>query len=539
MSTTSLLQETTKALVSTYPNEYLIKNFLFGCEYSNELIIKNNMDFSMVLNIVSSDTKKLQLSKRLVKLSPFQSQNIEFTLKVCKKYNTEYFFKHKKLYITIRNDLFDIKIPFLLDYLYDKSKDLSEFENNESLIKSNKNTSSRSISKRINTSVKRVKIDHCRNNNNNLLNISSVKYIPTKELSEDPSKKTLYNNLSINNIKEESYEVKEKIKFEQTKPLSIQYFGKERNLLKLQNTLKFSIFSEKMSANYLLERENYLLKAEIKEIKEINKISDMKQAVCNKPIDFQQELVRQSNNFEIITSKLKNNMDTEKKALQKLIESSSNLLISSIDMHEDQKQYIYQKEYLMNLTSSDQFDKLLSEYNSFQNSILKLHINCIIDLIEQRDHLISENDKLKNLIENNNSKAELEIKAIYEEFDYKNDLIEKLQLKINHFEKETRHKEQTIISSKQATNDNKNLDSLFILLNDKDEEILSLKAQLHYLESTNYNLKKNSFLKSNSQNFSSVLNNNLNLTTTSMTDYEEEVEPYSNINRNNQRKRKI
>jgi hypothetical protein len=104
--------EEAKRILRITPENYTINNFKYEKLYTDKIQIKNQMEFPLVLNIKSSDLKKMQVAEKIVKLNGQQSVRLTFNIKIKKNIPIG------SLYISITNDLIDYKF-----YITLKSKD--------------------------------------------------------------------------------------------------------------------------------------------------------------------------------------------------------------------------------------------------------------------------------------------------------------------------------------------------------------------------------------------------------------------------------
>jgi hypothetical protein len=96
-------------LIQIKPAIYCINNFEFDKLYTDKLIIKNNAEFPVVLNIRSSDSDKLIISQKLIKMNARQSVRVTFSLKVPSKISAV-----RDFYLLFHNEMIDLKFPIHL-----------------------------------------------------------------------------------------------------------------------------------------------------------------------------------------------------------------------------------------------------------------------------------------------------------------------------------------------------------------------------------------------------------------------------------------
>jgi uncharacterized small protein (DUF1192 family) len=109
--------EDAKRLIKVRPDSYTLNNFQFDKLYVDKIQIKNLMDFPLVLNIRSSDSKILQVAEKIVKLNGHQMVRVSFTIKIKTHIKTTCI---RNMYIWLYNDLIDYKYYLTLNTRFNK-----------------------------------------------------------------------------------------------------------------------------------------------------------------------------------------------------------------------------------------------------------------------------------------------------------------------------------------------------------------------------------------------------------------------------------
>ena len=160
-----------KSCINIFPTKIYIQNFQFDKLYSNHILIKNLMDFSMILNANSSDFKKFYIKEKILRLNVQQSFMLEYRIKINKKFDNMYFYCNQNLYLTLKNDICDIKIPVVLDYMHNSTSNIGIFNNNNnSNSNMNNNVSASNIHSKKNTNMLEMRNESCLNYNSNNTN---------------------------------------------------------------------------------------------------------------------------------------------------------------------------------------------------------------------------------------------------------------------------------------------------------------------------------------------------------------------------------
>jgi hypothetical protein len=120
-------QEATK-VIKIRPASYFLNNFTFDRLYCDKIQIKNLMSFPIVLNIRSSDGKKMQVSEKIVKVNAKQTVRVGFSLRIETHIKTTCI---RNLFIWIYNDLIDYKYFLNLNTKFDKLLKGKATDNNE------------------------------------------------------------------------------------------------------------------------------------------------------------------------------------------------------------------------------------------------------------------------------------------------------------------------------------------------------------------------------------------------------------------------
>lgn len=103
-------------LISATPEILTLNNFKFDVLYKEKLKLTNLMDFTIILNLVSSDPKKIYIRERIIKLSPLQTTEVTIKIIVSSVFNNVYFYKNtKNNFILVRNELMDMRIPVIFE----------------------------------------------------------------------------------------------------------------------------------------------------------------------------------------------------------------------------------------------------------------------------------------------------------------------------------------------------------------------------------------------------------------------------------------
>ena len=197
--------EVTNLLIATVPTQIIMNNFKFDKLYKETFTLKNTADFTVIVNLVSSDPQKIYVKERVIKLRAYQSVEVTLKIKVKTQFNNIHFYKNRaNNYILIRNDVFDFKLPIVFYpsdiLLTDKDQDsfieqLEGIENNKGI---NKIDISKSKEKRnFSTNVSKLnKTERIDKRDSRLIKIHSKDFIVKPEDSFDNSNPILEVNPS-------------------------------------------------------------------------------------------------------------------------------------------------------------------------------------------------------------------------------------------------------------------------------------------------------------------------------------------------------
>ena len=245
--------KTETTLIKIIPKYIKIKNYNPDKIKEQTITIRNNCNIPLILFLSSSDSNILLLKDSSIKIGKKQKKSISFTIKD-KNYskNKKTFARPKKLYIFIKNDLFEEKFEITLSY---NNFDNFVFSENKSgvnkIINFNSQNQKRFSSKEnqskklaIPKSIKKINLNKIIRNDEKINNFNMIN--DEQKLSEND-----YINNAVEDLRKQILYLKQMLEHSQMK---IQQLQKQKecyfNELRAEKSVSFFIYGNKYNIIY-------------------------------------------------------------------------------------------------------------------------------------------------------------------------------------------------------------------------------------------------------------------------------------------------